>query len=173
MNESKIELRAILSSLGGLLGSDNDLIVRTNREDFAHFKSETEGHYVIMGRKTVESLPKKLPNRKVVCITSDEKYENDKCDYVCNGVIQCMILLEELECKIAYVAGGELIYDQFSPFVDQIIITQFDTKHYDYNVDDSKEIKFVPYSMTDAMLNMRVVQTKDIEHGQIIYYQRW
>ena len=40
-------------------------------EDLAHFKRETEGKYVLMGRKTFESIGRPLPNRHSVVLTRD------------------------------------------------------------------------------------------------------
>jgi dihydrofolate reductase len=39
-------------------------------EDFKHFKETTDGHIIVMGRKTWDSLPRKpLPNRENIIIT--------------------------------------------------------------------------------------------------------
>ena len=45
-------------------------------EDLKHFKTITEGHIIIMGRKTWDSLPKKpLPNRVNVIVSSKYTFE--------------------------------------------------------------------------------------------------
>lgn len=43
-------------------------------EDLAHFRSVTEGHPVIMGRKTWESLPVPLVDRTPIIVTRDENF---------------------------------------------------------------------------------------------------
>lgn len=53
------------------LGYQNDLIWRI-KEDLQFFKEKTMGTYIIMGRKTYESLPKNLPGRKYIVLTSDK-----------------------------------------------------------------------------------------------------
>ena len=53
----------------GVIGKDNQLIWRIP-EDLAYFKKRTTGHVIIMGRKTLESLPFLLPNREHWVITS-------------------------------------------------------------------------------------------------------
>ena len=73
---------AILSLAGGVIGDyqTNDLVVR-NKEDMEFFKqTTTEMGVVVMGRKTVESLPKKLKDRTTICLTRDEDFYTDKAD---------------------------------------------------------------------------------------------
>ena len=41
-------------------------------EDFRHFKSTTEGHPIIMGRKTFESIGRILPGRENIVLTRGE-----------------------------------------------------------------------------------------------------
>ena len=52
------------------LGKNNDLIWHF-KEDMKFFKDTTMGHTVVMGRKTFESLPKALPCRKNIVISSN------------------------------------------------------------------------------------------------------
>ena len=51
------------------LGKNNDLIWRF-KEDMEFFKKQTLGKPVLMGSRTLESLPKLLPERKHIVITS-------------------------------------------------------------------------------------------------------
>ena len=50
------------------LGYRGELLYHLKR-DMQFFKSTTSGHPVIMGRKTWESLPKKLPNRQNLVVS--------------------------------------------------------------------------------------------------------
>ena len=56
-----------------VIGKDNKLIWHIS-EDLKRFKSITSRNTMLMGRKTFESLPGILPNRKHVIITRDSKY---------------------------------------------------------------------------------------------------
>jgi len=56
------------------IGKDNDLLWHLPL-DFKHFKTLTSGHTIIMGRKTFESFPKPLPNRKHLVITRNKDYQ--------------------------------------------------------------------------------------------------
>ena len=55
------------------LGINNDLPWHLPN-DFKRFKSLTTGHKIIMGRKTLESFPKALPNREHIVITRNKNY---------------------------------------------------------------------------------------------------
>ena len=55
------------------LGKGNDLIWHF-KDDMRFFKETTTGNTVIMGRKTFESLPHALPNRRNIVITTDKSY---------------------------------------------------------------------------------------------------
>jgi len=49
-------------------------------DDLKHFKKITEGHTVIMGRKTFESIGRPLPNRRNIIITRDENFQAEGCE---------------------------------------------------------------------------------------------
>ena len=55
------------------LGKDNKIIWHLP-DDYKRFKEITSGHYIIMGRKTFESLQKPLPNRTHIVISRQENY---------------------------------------------------------------------------------------------------
>ena len=68
----EITMIAAVSEDNGL-GLDNKLVWHIPR-DLKHFKDLTHGHCIIMGRKTFESLPKALPNRKNIVLSRKKKY---------------------------------------------------------------------------------------------------
>ncbi len=55
-------------SLNRVIGRDNAIPWRLP-EDFRWFRRKTTGKVVVMGRKTYESLPGRLPNRRVIVLT--------------------------------------------------------------------------------------------------------
>ena len=58
------------------LGINGDLIWKL-KEDLNFFRKITLGHNVVMGRKTFESLPKVLPDRKNIVITKSKINNNE------------------------------------------------------------------------------------------------
>ena len=51
----------VAKAANNAIGKDNDLLWRLP-DDFKFFKTVTLGNYVIMGRKTFDSLPGMLPD---------------------------------------------------------------------------------------------------------------
>jgi len=103
------------------LGKDNALIWHLSN-DLKRFKTLTNGHHIIMGRKTFESFPKPLPNRTHIVITRNTDYK------VPEGVIVVNSLEEALKQIInddeAFIIGGGEIYKQALPVVDKIELTR-------------------------------------------------
>lgn len=56
------------------IGKNNDLLFKIP-EDFSRMKSRTNGHPIIMGRKTFESIGRVLPGRYNIVITRDPDFE--------------------------------------------------------------------------------------------------
>ncbi len=103
------------------IGKDNDLIWHLS-DDLKRFKSLTNGHHIIMGRKTFESFPKPLPNRTHIVITRQTDYKAP------SGVIVVNNLEDAIDAakndKQAFVIGGGEIYKQAMPLVDTLEITR-------------------------------------------------
>ena len=62
---------SIIAAIGknNELGRGGDLVFHIP-EDMRYFKDTTTGHKVVMGRKTWESLPHKLPGRENIVVSS-------------------------------------------------------------------------------------------------------
>lgn len=97
------------------------------------FREETAGKVVVMGRKTLESLPGGQPLPGRVNIVLSRSADNPG-----KGVILCRSLEEGLlECKKypsedVYVIGGQEIYEEFLPYCDVAHVTWID---YAYDAD--------------------------------------
>lgn len=113
-------------------------------DDFKRFKSLTTGHKIIMGRKTLESFPKALPNREHIVITRDKHYQPKfKCTVV--NSIEAAIKLSANDAQ-AYIIGGGEIYKQSLDFATHIELTRVhaevdaDTFFPEINLEDWKLI---------------------------------
>jgi len=101
------------------IGKDNDLLTFIPG-DLKRFKEITTGHPVIMGRKTLESLPKgPLPNRTNIIITGSET-KFDGCVTV-NSIQEAIDACPEGE--ESFIIGGGKIYEQFLPIADKLYLT--------------------------------------------------
>lgn len=122
------------------IGKDNDLIWHLS-DDLKRFKKLTNGHHIIMGRKTFESFPKPLPNRIHIVITRQENYKAPE------GVIIVNSLSDALDAarkdQQPFIIGGGEIYKQALPLADKLEITRVhstfdDADTYFPSIDDSK-----------------------------------
>lgn len=91
-------------------------------DDFKHFKQTTSGHPIIMGRKTVESFPKPLPNRDHIVITKNSNYKPLFDVYkVCTSIEEA---LEAHPAAVQFIVGGGEIYRQALPLADKVILSR-------------------------------------------------
>jgi dihydrofolate reductase len=99
-------------------------------EDFAHFRSTTSGHPVVMGRLTWESLPPRfrpLPDRTNVVVTRQAAWSDD-------GAVAAASLEEGLAAarrvpggsQAVWVIGGAQVYAQALAVADRCLVTDVD-----------------------------------------------
>lgn len=103
------------------LGKDNQMIWHLP-DDFKRFRQLTTGHYIIMGRKTFESLPKLLPNRTHVIITRQQDYPVPE-DCIRVNSLEDAIKACPQEEPVFIIGGGE-IYKQSLSISDTIELTR-------------------------------------------------
>ena len=91
-------------------------------EDLRRFKRRTDGHVIIMGRRTYESLNGPLPNRRTIVITHRRDYEAP-------GAALAHSLDEALDTARAwneqevFILGGAEIYSLALPLADRLELT--------------------------------------------------
>jgi len=104
------------------LGKNNKLLWHLP-EDFKHFKQTTMGAPMLMGRKTFESLPGVLPNRKHIIITRDLEYTvpHQDCTVV-HSIDQAIELVKD--ANKAFIIGGGQLYEQCMVKASKIILTR-------------------------------------------------
>jgi dihydrofolate reductase len=92
--------------------------------DLKMFKEITSNHFMLMGRKTYESIGRPLPNRTSVVITSQK-------DYIAPGCIIVHSLEEALEVskneEEVFVIGGSELFKHALNIADKIHITKIDS----------------------------------------------
>lgn len=105
------------------IGNERELLTHIPA-DLKHFKEKTEGNTIVMGRKTLESLPrgKPLPNRENVVITKQK-------DYAPEGVTVIHSIDEvDVTDKNTFVIGGGEIYKQMLKHCSTAYITKIDNE---------------------------------------------
>jgi dihydrofolate reductase len=88
--------------------------------DLKHFKTITMGHYMIMGRKTYESIGKPLPGRTSVVITRQK-------DFVAEGCIIASSIQDALAKCVdqdeVFIIGGAEIFNACMPLAQKLYTT--------------------------------------------------
>ncbi|MCX7123162.1 MAG: dihydrofolate reductase [Gammaproteobacteria bacterium] len=90
--------------------------------DLKHFKELTRNQHILMGRKTLESIGRPLPNREMIVLTRQVDF---KVDYA--RTIHDLSELQPLE-KDLFIIGGAEIYQLLLPQADLIYATEIKTK---------------------------------------------
>ena len=85
----KISL-AVAKAKNQVIGKDNQLIWKLSA-DLKRFKNLTTGHFLLMGRKTYDSLGRPLPNRTHLIITRNPNFEAPEGHYAFHSVEQAII----------------------------------------------------------------------------------
>lgn len=102
------------------LGKNNDLIWKI-KEDLNFFKETTTGYHIVMGRKTYESMPKNLPNRKYIVISSRPIINSNVIRF--ENLSEFLNFANKLNQPI-FVIGGETIYTQLLPYTNTLYLTE-------------------------------------------------
>ena len=102
------------------LGKDNDLVWHLP-DDFKRFKELTSGNYILMGRKTFETFPKHLPNRKHLIITLQDNYSVPENCFLFDTIQSAIDFTDNQDIWI--IGGGE-IYKQSMEIADRIELTR-------------------------------------------------
>ena len=95
-------------------------------EDLAHFKALTQGHPVIMGRKTWDSLPARfrpLPGRTNIVITHQPDWHQNGVQRA-SSLREALLFAEQTDTPTAWVMGGAQIYAQALPLATRIEMTE-------------------------------------------------
>lgn len=105
------------------IGKDGNLLVRIP-EDQKFFKRMTLGKTVVMGRKTLDSLPggRALKDRVNLVLTRDPDFARENVTAV-HSVEEALSLLSGLPADQVMIIGGESVYRAFLPYCDGAWIT--------------------------------------------------
>ena len=142
----------VAAASNNAIGKDNDLLWHISK-DLKRFKELTQRHYIVMGKKTYFSLPKRpLPNRTSMIITDVEGEEIGGC-----------LMAYSIEDAIAkmdsenenFIIGGGSIYSQFIKHATKIYLTRI-------NKEFEADTFFPEFSLED----WKLVEKKEIADDQ-------
>lgn len=102
------------------IGKDGQLLFHISA-DLQRFKALTTGHTVVMGRKTLQSLPggRGLPNRHSLVLTRQESFTPERAE-----TVHSLAELLALAGDEAFVIGGQEVYEQLLPYCTRAYVTK-------------------------------------------------
>ncbi len=144
------------------LGKNNTLIWRF-KEDMKFFKENTMGKPIIMGRKTLESLPKLLPGREHIVLTkSDLNIEGIKVFHSKEDLLEYVGSFD----KEFMVIGGASIYEQFINNCSKMLLTEIDKE-------STADVYFPTFNEEDwNKEELYEVRENDINFKHVLYKRK-
>lgn len=105
------------------LGKNNQLLWHIP-EDLSFFKEQTINKPIVMGRKTLESLPKLLPGRLHLVLTHHQLEETEQIK-VFHSIDSLLNYIKQLNQEVMII-GGAQIYKQMLPKANKMLLTEID-----------------------------------------------
>ena len=124
MSEKTITI-IVAAAENNAIGKDNDLIWSLPN-DLKRFKKLTSGHCIIMGRKTFDSFPGLLPNRKHIVISKKSKKYFPEKVIVVDSIDNAIKATED--DKNPFIIGGGEIYKLALNYSHKIELTRVHEK---------------------------------------------
>ncbi|MCC8104355.1 MAG: dihydrofolate reductase [Clostridiales bacterium] len=140
------------------IGYQGKLLVRIPA-DMKSFREMTANKVVVMGRRTLESLPNGLPlaGRTNLILSSNPNYKVRNAT-VLHSMDEMMKELEKYSDEDVYIIGGESVYRQFLPFCDTAHITKIRQKYeadaFFPNLDEREDWKITADSEEQTYFDM-------------------
>jgi len=122
----KIILIAAIAK-NNVIGKDNQLIWKLSA-DLKRFKNLTSGHFVLMGRKTYDSLGRPLPNRTHLIITRNKDFQAPEGHYSFESLEEAFIFCNKINLEKLFIIGGGQIYQEAISIADELEITEVDVE---------------------------------------------
>lgn len=146
------------------LGLNNNLIWHL-KGDMKFFKETTIHHTIIMGRKTFESLPKLLPNRKHIVLSRNnidipeiEVYHN----------IESFLKQYQNSNEEIFNIGGASIYKALLEYTEKIYLTEIEAA--------AKADAYFPYfnkeNFEKQILDKKTDEQTGIKYKHVLYKRR-
>ncbi len=111
------------------IGNKNRLLVSIPN-DMKHFREETTGRVVVLGRKTLETFPQGQPlkNRTNIILSRDKSYQVRGATVV-HSLEELLEELKQYRDEDVYVVGGASVYQQLLPYCNVAHVTKTDHEY--------------------------------------------
>lgn len=152
------------------IGANNELAVNDKMlwnlpDDYARFKTITRNHPVIMGRKSVETMPDILAERTAFVITRDASYQREQVTPV-HTIEEAIEKARAINEQIFIIGGGQ-VYHLGISLGDKMELTRVQAIFPDANV------FFPAFSTDDWELVASQPHETDKEHAYRFVYETW
>lgn len=104
-----------------VIGNDGNIPWRIPA-DFAHFKSVTVGHPLILGRTTFEGIGRPLPDRQSIVLTRNSRWSYEGV-LVASTIEQALAMAADVD-DVINVGGGAALYEVAMPHATHQILTE-------------------------------------------------
>ncbi|MDP6334282.1 MAG: dihydrofolate reductase [Candidatus Poseidoniaceae archaeon] len=141
--------------LNGAIGKDGDLPWRQST-DLQHFKRVTLGGTIVMGRKTWDSLPGKLPGRRSIVMSRTPREDVEVMNY---EDVKNLSIGQDV-----YIIGGGEIYQLFIEDVKELhrTIIQTEIEGADTFAPDIEDLGF-------HLIGERIVEAGDKDQYNMVF----
>lgn len=108
------------------IGRDGGLLASIPT-DMKYFRDHTMGRVVVMGRRTLESMPGKkgLPGRINYVLTSDRDFTAERCITVCS-IDELREELSKYDADDVFLIGGATLYNSLYRECNRLYVTKID-----------------------------------------------
>lgn len=127
------------------------------------FKDTTMGHTIVMGRKTFESLPKVLPGRKNIVISSNN-INNSEIE-VYKSIKEFLLSYKDFNSEI-FIIGGASIYKQFYNLASKMYLTEIDAE------ERCADVFFPKFNISDWDKEILCEKKEDLLEYKHVLYKR-
>ena len=146
------------------LGRNNRLLFHIP-EDLRRFRSLTENNTVVMGRKTLASLPegKPLVNRENIVLTRNPAFFAEGA-HIATSVTQlkAMLLKEPFKTRETYLIGGAEIFAELLPYCSIALLTHI--------LADGRADRFLPLIIAHEDWKLEARSESHFYNGLEFYY---
>ena len=115
-------------SKNNVIGIENKLPWNIS-EDLKRFKKLTSNNWIVMGRKTFESIGRPLPNRKNIVLSKNKNLKIDTVEVFNSPKDVIDSYRNNSDQKDLYVIGGTYIYELFFKYCEHLCITYVDKEY--------------------------------------------
>ena len=115
-------------SKNNVIGKENKLPWNIS-EDLKRFKELTSNNWIVMGRKTFDSIGRPLPNRKNIVLSKDKNLNIDSVEVFNSPKDVIDSYKKNSDQKDLYIIGGTYIYKLFFEHCEYLYITYVDKEY--------------------------------------------